>query len=125
MLVDSEMACSRNDVTIAGAQHAAYAEILTPEAIEFVAALARRFQPSLEQLLAKRVRVQAAYDSGEQKLDFNPHTQHIREKEWKVRHVSCHHAYHPHTSSSSAAIFVRSDIQLHQVAPADFMFIFL
>ena len=78
------MAHFDRDVTLTGAQNQAYDELLTPEAINFVAGLARRFQPGLEQLLAKRVKVQAAFDSGSQKLDFNPHTQDIREKEWKV-----------------------------------------
>ena len=78
------MARLDREVTLTGAQNQAYDEILTPEAINFVAGLARRFQPGLEQLLAKRVKVQAAFDSGSQKLDFNPHTQDIRDKEWKV-----------------------------------------
>lgn len=79
------MAAKDRDITLCGASDPTYAEILTPEAINFVAALARRFRPSLEQLLAKRVRVQAAYDSGEQKLDFNPQTQDIRDRDWQVR----------------------------------------
>lgn len=69
---------------LTGPREPAYDEILSAEAIEFVATLVRRFQPSLQQLLSKRLKIQAAFDSGEQKLDFNAHTKDIREKEWKV-----------------------------------------
>ena len=72
------------DVRLVGPQRPGYDTILTPEAIQFVATLAKRFQPGLENLLAKRVKVQAAFDSGEQRLDFKPSTQDIREKEWRV-----------------------------------------
>ena len=82
------MARLDRDVSLTGAQNQAYDEMLTPDAVNFVANLARRFQPGLEQLLAKRVKVQAAFDSGSQKLDFNPHTQDIRDKDWKVSNVN-------------------------------------
>ena len=78
------MTVNGRDVRLTAPQNSAYDDILSAEAVEFVARLAERFQPSLQQLLAKRVKVQAAFDSGEQKLDFNPHTQDIRDKEWKV-----------------------------------------
>ena len=73
----------RGNVRVASPPSADTDQILTPEAIDFVAQLARRFQPSLEQLLAKRVTVQAEFDAG-RKLDFNAHTQDIRDKDWKV-----------------------------------------
>jgi len=73
----------RGNLKVASPPNAECSEILTPEAIDFVAQLARRFQPGLEQLLAKRVKVQAEFDAG-RKLDFNPHTQDIRDKDWKV-----------------------------------------
>jgi hypothetical protein len=73
----------RENLKVSSPPNADCSEILTPEAIDFVAQLARRFQPGLEQLLAKRVKVQAEFDAGK-KLDFNPHTQDIRDNDWKV-----------------------------------------
>lgn len=73
-----------HDITLTAHQKFSSDDILKPDAINFVAHLARRFEPSLHQLLSKRLRVQAGFDSGERKLDFNPHTQDIRDKEWKV-----------------------------------------
>ena len=59
------------------------AEILTPEAMQFVAELARRFRPRVEELLARRVERQAEIDGG--KLpDFLPQTKEIRESDWTV-----------------------------------------
>lgn len=58
-------------------------EILTPEAIEFVAHLVRRFRPGLENLMGKRVIQQERYDDGE-KPHFLPETQHVRDGDWKV-----------------------------------------
>ena len=58
-------------------------EVLTPDALAFVALLARRFQPRLEQLVARRQQVQARFDSGS-KPDFLPETQHIRDSDWQV-----------------------------------------
>ncbi|MBK8022036.1 MAG: malate synthase A [Chloroflexi bacterium] len=57
--------------------------ILTPEVIEFLAALARRFRPTRESLLERRKERQQRLDAGEM-LDFLPQTKHIREREWKV-----------------------------------------
>ncbi|HEY3359522.1 MAG TPA: malate synthase A [Polyangia bacterium] len=61
----------------------AYSEILTPEARHFVAELARRFTERVDALLARRQKVQAAYDAG-QKPDFLPETASIRASEWTV-----------------------------------------
>ena len=60
-----------------------YASILTPEALEFVAALARRFQPTRERLLAQRISRQADLDRGI-KPDFLSATRSIRESEWTI-----------------------------------------
>ena len=63
-----------------------YDEILTPEAMQFVAELARRFRPRIEELLAGRVERQAQIDAG--KLpDFLPQTKEIRESDWRVGHI--------------------------------------
>ncbi len=59
------------------------AEILTPEALGFVAALAREFDNRRQSLLAKRRERQRELDAG--KLpDFLPETASIRESEWTV-----------------------------------------
>ena len=91
-------------VHVASSQHPQGSEVLTPEAIDFVAHLARRFQPRLEQLLARRVRVQARYDAGE-KLDFLPETQQIRDDNWKVTSsLRCPYCYafdHPTATQSN------------------------
>ncbi|MFC6644328.1 malate synthase A [Granulicella cerasi] len=60
-----------------------YAEILTPEALEFAVALQREFNATRKQLLENRVARQARIDAGELP-DFLPETAHIRESEWTV-----------------------------------------
>ncbi|MCX7706484.1 MAG: malate synthase A, partial [Anaerolineae bacterium] len=60
-----------------------YAEILTPQAVAFVAKLAREFGPTRKALLRRRAERQAELDAG--KLpDFLPETAHIRAADWKV-----------------------------------------
>ena len=61
-----------------------YATILTPEALAFVAHLARCYGKRVEALLAERETVQARYDAGV-KPDFLPETRHVRESEWQVQ----------------------------------------
>ncbi len=60
-----------------------FAEILTPEAMSFVATLARAFEERREELLAKREQRQAELDAGK-KPDFLPETAHIRQGTWTV-----------------------------------------
>lgn len=60
-----------------------YASILTTEALEFVADLARRFQPTRARLLTQRVSRQADLDRGI-KPDFLSATRSIRESEWAI-----------------------------------------
>ena len=59
------------------------AEILTPEAMAFVALLERTFGPRRRALLAARVERQAALDEGEVP-DFLPETAAIRAGSWRV-----------------------------------------
>ncbi len=61
-------------------------EILSPEAIAFVVALHRKFNPTREALLAKRAERQATFDAG-RLPDFLPETRTIREGSWKVAPV--------------------------------------
>src|SRR5260370_6843310 len=62
------------------------AEILTPEAMHFVATLIRAFAARREELLQRRIQRQAEIDSG--KLpDFLPETEHIRTSQWTIAPV--------------------------------------
>jgi malate synthase len=59
------------------------AEILTPEALAFVAALQREFGPERARLLAARGERQAELDAGVLP-DFLPETREVRESDWRV-----------------------------------------
>lgn len=70
-------------IAILGPMPAAYEQILTPQAITFVAKLARKFETRRRELMALRVKRQAEFDTG--KLpDFLPETRSIRDSEWSV-----------------------------------------
>jgi len=58
-------------------------EILTPEAMDFLARLADRFTPELTELLAARTKCQAEFDRGAVP-GFDPETTDIREGDWQV-----------------------------------------
>src|SRR5574343_2084024 len=62
---------------------ARYEEILTTEALEFVAKLHRAFEPRRQELLKARIERQARIDAGETP-NFLPETKHIREGDWKI-----------------------------------------
>jgi malate synthase len=62
------------------------AEILTPDALAFVAALQRRFGAERERLLAARTERQQGLDAGELP-DFLDETREIRESDWKIAPV--------------------------------------
>lgn len=62
---------------------APYTEILTPQALDFVAEIARTFGSRRDELLQRRVARQAELDAG-QLPDFLPETKHIRDSEWTV-----------------------------------------
>jgi malate synthase len=61
----------------------AYAEMLTPEAVAFVAGLQRSFNGRRKELLKARVARQGRLDAGE-RPDFLAETREIREQEWTV-----------------------------------------
>jgi malate synthase len=72
----------REEITVTGSTEGRYAEILTPEAIEFVAALDREFGARRVQLLDRRRRRRATRTT---ELDFLPSTEHIRkDTSWTV-----------------------------------------
>jgi len=70
-------------VEITGPVTPAFAEILTPEALSFIAKLVRTFAARREELLQRRVQRQAEIDTGKMP-DFLPETEHIRTSAWMV-----------------------------------------
>jgi len=63
-----------------------FAEILTPEAVAFVATLSREFGGRVEEILQKRAERQERIDAGEMP-DFLPETREVREGDWKIAPV--------------------------------------
>jgi malate synthase len=63
-----------------------YDSILSPEAMGFVAALAQRFGPRVDELLARRRARQAEIDAGAMP-DFLPDTAHVRAGDWRVGEI--------------------------------------
>jgi malate synthase len=60
-----------------------YEAILSPDGMEFVARLAQRFTPRVDELLRRRKARQAEIDAG-QLPDFLPDTAEIRDSHWRV-----------------------------------------
>jgi malate synthase len=70
-------------VAVSGALTPAFAEILSPEALAFVAALHREFEPRRQALLEARAARQREFDNG--KLpDFLAETKQIRDSDWRI-----------------------------------------
>ncbi|HLQ10638.1 MAG TPA: malate synthase A, partial [Ktedonobacteraceae bacterium] len=74
-------------IEITGETTPEFAEILTPEAMSFVATLVRAFRDRREELLQRRVQRQAEIDAGKMP-DFLPETEHIRKSDWTIAPVS-------------------------------------
>src|SRR5216110_2991862 len=68
-------------VEITGAIATGYEEILTPDALSFIAKLHRAFEPRRRECLQRRQDRQEAFDRGES-LDFLTETKHIRDGDW-------------------------------------------
>src|SRR5262245_5794949 len=78
------MTATRTDrLTVVGRPTAQSARVLTPQALDFVAQLHRRFNPERERLLARRRERQATIETGAS-LDFLPDTAAVRDAEWRV-----------------------------------------
>src|SRR3954452_9074334 len=72
-----------HDIRVGGRVTADFAQILTPQALDFVAKLHRTFEPRRQEVLARRAARQKEFDGG--KLpDFLPETRQVRENDWKV-----------------------------------------
>jgi malate synthase len=70
-------------VSVSGRITSEFAQILTPEALAFVAKLQRQFESRRQELLARRAARQKEFDAG--KLpDFLAETKSIRESDWRV-----------------------------------------
>jgi malate synthase len=69
-------------VEVLGEITPAFSEILTPEALAFVAKLQRHFGTRRKRCLEDRLERQRRLDQGEE-LDFLPETKQIRESDWK------------------------------------------
>lgn len=70
-------------ITVTGALAPRFEEILTPEALAFLAALQRRFNATRTALLARRAERQTHFDKGELP-DFLPETANIRAGDWTI-----------------------------------------
>jgi malate synthase len=70
-------------ITVHGAPPADAGRVLTPEALDFVATLSRRFEPTRSDLLRRRAARQKRFDAGE-KPDFLSPTADVRNGDWKV-----------------------------------------
>ena len=72
------------NVEVKGPVEGRFAEIVTPEALEFLGALHRRFDATRKELLEARAARQARFDTGENP-DFLPETQSVRDDDsWRV-----------------------------------------
>ena len=74
---------STSDVRVTVPVSPSFAEILTPEAISFVATLCRAFELRRRELMAARATRQALFDAG-QLPDFLEETREIRNQEWRI-----------------------------------------
>ncbi len=74
------------DIQIVGPRSPEFDQILSDEAMNFVASLAREFSTRVEELLAMRLERQKVIDAG-QKPDFLPETAEIRAADWQVTDV--------------------------------------
>ena len=70
-------------VTVLGPIEPGFDEILTPEALAFIAGLERSFGGRRKELLARRIEVQKRIDAG-QLPDFLPETAEIRRRDWAI-----------------------------------------
>ena len=74
---------SNNGVAVVAPLAGRPAEVVSPEALAFVASLHRRFDSERLRLLEARSERQARLDAGEQP-DFLPATREVRESDWRV-----------------------------------------
>src|SRR3989441_12179 len=71
------------EIEIVGPVTAEFAQVLTPDAMKFVATLVRTFADRREELLQRRARRQIEINGGKMP-DFLPETEHIRQGTWTI-----------------------------------------
>src|SRR2546425_12157 len=71
------------EIEIVGPVTAEFAQVLTPDAMKFVATLVSRFADRREELLQRRARRQIEINGGKMP-DFLPETEHIRQGTWTI-----------------------------------------
>jgi malate synthase len=76
-------AADTHAIAIKGALKPRFDEVLSTEALAFVADLHRRFDATRKRLLSLRAERQRTFNAGETP-DFLPETRHVREGDWKV-----------------------------------------
>jgi malate synthase len=74
------------DIELRGTIDPGFDEVLTPDAVEFVAELERRFGTRRRELLHARAERRQRLNAGEM-LDFLPQTRGVRESDWRVEPV--------------------------------------
>ena len=74
-------------VDVRGPVEGRFGEVLTPQALEFVAGLHRQFNPTRIELLQRRRRREEELQQGKM-LDFLPETREVREGDWQVAPVT-------------------------------------
>ncbi|WP_421877242.1 malate synthase A [Pacificispira sp.] len=79
----NDLAAAATGVRLTGEMKPGFAEILTDEAVGFVATLERKFGARRKELLALREARQARIDAGELP-DFLPETAEVRNGDWKI-----------------------------------------
>ncbi len=81
------MKAALEGIDVRGTVRDRFAEILTPEALEFVASLQREFGATRRDLLRRRAERQAEIDAGGS-LDFLSETRDVREADWRVAPIA-------------------------------------
>ena len=96
------------DIQVIGRVTAEFAQILTPQALDFVAKLHRAFESRRQELLARRAARQKEFDAG--KLpDFLPETRQVRENDWKIAAMALAHGY---------TVITRNEAHFAEIQPA-------
>jgi malate synthase len=81
--LENSFGLSSQSIALRVAADQQYPQILTKEALDFLATLQRRFDARRRELLEARASRQEQIDAG-QLPDFNPHTEDVRNGDWKV-----------------------------------------
>ena len=82
----ASLPASLEGIVVRGAMGPRFDEILTPEALAFLGALHRKFDPQRRYVLARRTERQKKFDAG-WAPDFLPDTRRIRDADWKISPV--------------------------------------